>query len=148
MNTEFICYCGLYCENCIIKMKVEPSAKLLHQQMRDAGFEYFIQAIPNGEAFWEFLKNMSEAGVCVSCRQGSGDPNCAIRRCAQEKSIDVCALCDEYPCQHFEAVFKVQAGIKADNALLRDQGLEEWGKTQDDRRRQNFCYTAQGQPPT
>ncbi len=87
MDTEYICYCGLYCENCIIKVKVEPSAKILHQQMRDAGFEYFINAIPSGEAFWGFLKNMSEAGVCVSCRKGSGDPNCPIRLCAQGKTL-------------------------------------------------------------
>jgi hypothetical protein len=129
-------------------MKVEPTAKVLHREMQQAGFEYFIHAMPNGEAFWAFLKNMSEAGVCTSCRQGSGDPNCPIRLCAKEKSIDVCALCDEYPCKHFEAVFKVQAGLKGDNALLRDQGLEEWAKMQNERRRQNFCYTVEGEPST
>ena len=27
MNKEYICYCGLYCGNCAVKVKVEPAEK-------------------------------------------------------------------------------------------------------------------------
>ena len=29
MDRKYSCYCGLYCENCAVKVKVEPAAKVL-----------------------------------------------------------------------------------------------------------------------
>lgn len=148
MDSKYMCYCGLYCANCIIKVKVEPSAKLLRAEMEKAGFQYFIQAIPNGEAFWAFLNNMTDNGACTSCQEGGGDPDCPIRQCAKEKNLAACANCDEYPCKHFDDAYTVQPALKGDNELLRDQGLEAWGKMQDERRKQNFCYAIENPPPS
>ena len=39
MNKAYICYCGLYCENCAVMSKIAPAAKVLYKEMRDAGFE-------------------------------------------------------------------------------------------------------------
>jgi len=51
MNKKYICYCGLYCENCAVKVKIEPVAKILYEEMKKAGFEEIIQFIPNGDKF-------------------------------------------------------------------------------------------------
>ena len=51
MDKKYACYCGLYCENCAVKVKVEPAAKVLYEEMRAAGFEEIISYIPGGEGF-------------------------------------------------------------------------------------------------
>ena len=140
MERKYTCYCGLYCENCAVKAKVQPAAKTLFDEMKKAGFEDFIQYIPEGSGFWTFLKNMALEGTCSSCREGSGNPGCAVRKCAQEKDVGMCALCDRYPCETFMPFFKGYPTLKEDNALLREKGIDEWGKLQDERREKGWTY--------
>jgi len=33
MDRKYACYCGLYCENCAVKAKVEPAARVLFDEM-------------------------------------------------------------------------------------------------------------------
>jgi len=139
MDEKFICYCGLYCKNCAVKVKVEPAAVALHNEMKKAGFEEILPMMPEGEKFWTFLKGMVN-GVCVSCKEGSGNPGCAVRKCAQEKNISACALCEEYPCAMFEKYYEGYPVLKQDNALLRNEGMEAWAKVQDDRQAKGFTY--------
>ena len=82
MNKKYICYCGLYCENCAVKAKVEPASKVLYEEMKKAGFEDIIHFIPDGEGFWRFLKSVSQEGACISCQEDSGNPGCTVRICA------------------------------------------------------------------
>ena len=144
MNNTYICYCGLYCENCAVMAKIAPAAKVLYDEMRKAGFEEIIHFIPGGDGFWPFLKGMAEDGICISCRDGGGNPNCAVRICAEEKAVEVCALCETYPCEKFDEFFQQSVGyptLKQDNDLLREQGLEAWGRLQDERRGNGFVYS-------
>jgi len=148
MNKEYICYCGLYCENCSVMAKVTPASKVLYDEMRKAGFEEVIQFIPGGDGFWSFLKNMAEDGICISCKGGSGNPACAIRLCAKEKGIEVCALCADYPCEKFDTYSGAFLTIlKNDNELLRDKGIEAWAKLQDERREIGFTYSQEKEKP-
>ncbi len=140
MNEKYICYCGLYCENCVVMAKIAPAAKVLYKEMRDAGFEEVINFIPGGDGFWPFLKEMAENGLCVSCKDGGGDPGCAIRICAREKRVEACAFCAEYPCVKIDA-FKGYPTMRRDNELLREQGMDAWAKLQDERRKNGFVYS-------
>ena len=141
MDNRYTCYCGLYCENCAVKAKVQPASKVLYQEMKKAGFEEFIQYIPEGNGFWSFLKNMALQGTCSSCREGSGNPGCAVRKCAEEKGVQMCALCEAYPCQAFEKFFEGYPVLKEDNALLREKGMDAWAKLQDGRREKGWTYS-------
>ena len=138
MDKKYTCYCGLYCENCAVMAKVEPAAKVLYTEMKKAGFEEIIHFIPGGDGFWPFLKGMAEDGVCVSCKDGSGNPGCAVRVCAQEKGIEMCALCECYPCEKFSDFFTGYRMLEQDNALLRDKGWDAWAELQDERRLKGF----------
>ena len=140
MKKEYICYCGLYCENCAVKAKIEPAAQVLYKEMKKAGFEEIIHFIPGGSDFWPFLKEMSENGTCTSCQAGSGNPRCAVRICAKEKNIEMCALCESYPCALFDEFFKNYPILLHDNNLLLEKGIEEWSKIQDERRAQKITY--------
>jgi len=143
MDKKFACYCGLYCENCAVKVKVEPAAKVLFDEMKSARFEDVISYIPGGEGFWSFLKGMVDSGMCVSCREVGGNPGCAVRICAKEKSVEMCAFCDDYPCDKFAAFLNVTVGypvLEQDNTLLRDKGWEAWAALQDGRRANGYTY--------
>jgi len=141
MNKKYMCYCGLYCENCAVKAKVEPASKLLYEEMKKAGFEDIIHFIPDGESFWRFLKSVSQEGACLSCQEGSGNPGCAVRICAKEKKIEMCALCNEYPCDKFDEFFKGYPILKNDNDILRKDGLGRWAEIQDERKEKGFVYS-------
>ncbi len=140
MDRKYVCYCGLYCENCAVKVKVEPAAKVLYEEMAKLGFEGIMPFFPDGEKFWSFLKGMAVEGVCVSCKAGSGNPGCQIRLCAKEKNVEMCALCESYPCAHFTEFFKGYSTLKNDNSVLRENGWEAWGKLQDERRAKGFAF--------
>ena len=143
MNKEYICYCGLYCGNCAVKVKVDAAAKTLYEEMQKAGFEDIIDKIPGGDQFWSFLKGMvaDGTGVCVSCKAGSGNPGCEVRICAKEKNVEMCAFCTSYPCELFERYFAELDILKQDNAVLLEKGIEAWSKLQDERQANGFVYT-------
>jgi len=128
MDRKYACYCGLYCENCAVKVKVEPAAKVLYEEMSKLGFEEIMPFFPDGEKFWSFLKGMSVDGVCISCKAGSGNPACKIRLCAKERNVEMCALCESYPT------------LNHDNSILREKGWESWGKLQDERQVGGFAF--------
>ena len=133
MDRKYACYCGLYCENCAVKAKVEPAAKVLHDEMNKLGFEEIMPFFPDGEKFWSFLKNMSTEGVCISCKEGSGNPACKVRICAKEKNVEMCALCQSYPCELFNDFFNGYPTLKNDNSILRNKGWNSWEKLQNQR---------------
>lgn len=141
MDKKYMCYCGLYCENCATKAKVEPAARVLHSEMKKAGFEDIIHFIPDGAAFWSFLKSVAEDGACISCKDGSSNPGCAVRICAKEKGVEMCALCDSYPCDKFAEFFAGYPMLKEDNALFRGSGIDAWAQLQDDRRANGYTYS-------
>lgn len=140
MDKNYSCYCGLYCEHCAVKVKVEPAAKVLYKEMKKLGFEEIIPFFHDGETFWSFLKGMSNNGVCISCRAGSGNPGCKVRLCAKEKNVDMCAFCESYPCVHFKDFFEGYPQLKQDNSILREKGWESWGKLQDKRLTKGFAF--------
>ena len=51
MDKKYTCYCGLYCENCAVKVKVEPASKVLYNEMKQLGFEEIMPFFPDGEKF-------------------------------------------------------------------------------------------------
>ncbi|MCL2031853.1 MAG: DUF3795 domain-containing protein [Methanomassiliicoccaceae archaeon] len=140
MDEKYTCYCGLYCENCAVKTKIDPTAKNLYEEMKSAGFEEVIHFIPGGDGFWPFLKNMAENGTCTSCREGGGHPGCGIRTCAKNRGVEMCALCESYPCGRFDKFLLAYPLLKQDNALLREKGMEAWSQIQDERRARGFVH--------
>lgn len=120
MNKELVCYCGLYCGNCAVKVRIDPAAKVLHREMKNAGFESFIHFMPDGKPFWDFLTGMSETGTCSSCLTGGGNPDCPIRICAKKKNVEACAFCGSFPCSYFDPMLAAYPGL-----LERLGGMEQ-----------------------
>ena len=53
MDKKYACYCGLYCENCAVKAKVESASKILHDEMNKLGFEEIMPFFLDGEKLWD-----------------------------------------------------------------------------------------------
>ena len=109
--------------------------------MQKAGFEDIIEQIPGGEGFWTFLNGMVRNGVCTSCKEGGGNPGCEVRICAKERGVDMCAFCDDYPCELFDRTFTVYRMLREDNEFLRRNGVGEWLNMQTERRSKGFTYS-------
>jgi hypothetical protein len=86
---------------------------------------------------------MAEDGICVSCRDGGSNPGCAIRACAKEKGIEMCAFCDGYPCEKFNDMFKGISTLEHDNDLLRKSGWDAWSALQEERLARGYSYQEQ-----
>lgn len=141
MNHEYICFCGLYCENCATKAKVEPAARVLYREMKQAGFAEIMQFFSDGNAFWSFLQGIAEEGTCQSCYAGSGNPGCQIRICAKEKGMTMCAFCESYPREKFSGFLEIYPMLKEDNDLLQNEGMEAWAKLQEQRKAAGYTYS-------
>ena len=141
MNKEFTCYCGLSCELCAVKVKVFPAAKTLYQEMVKTGFDSIVKTVPDGNAFWGFLEVFKENWACTSCRDGSGNPECKIRICALEKSVEMCAFCNDYPCDKISSFDAHYPNLKNDNDLLRCNGWDAWSKLLKERQKDEYTYT-------
>ncbi len=142
MGKEMAAYCGLYCGHCYSRTHVAPTAKLLKDYMARQGFESFGHYMPNYKEFWEFLTMIIDGEGCLGCRQGGGSPGCAIRRCAQERMLDACPLCGDYPCEKFAWLGDRDKYpmLEKDNLTMKECGLDAWLAMQQERRRAGYTY--------
>ena len=142
MDNNFIAYCGLYCDHCYSRTHIVPTAKKLIEQMQAQGFESFGPYMADYIEFRRFMKTLIDAEGCPGCRQDGGSPGCAMRKCAREKQVEACPLCNEYPCSKFGwlATSSAYPMLENDNQLMQEQGLEVWKEMQKARRDNGFTY--------
>lgn len=125
--------CGLDCQKCIlfedgeIKKKSEKLQKLLEGFNKYA--ERFANMMPVFKEYPSFEKilNFFSTGDCQGCREGEGKNSpCNVRNCSQEKGIDFCFQCDEFPCnKHYLNQFVVKKWLEI-NKMMLDIGVENY----------------------
>ncbi|MCG8688917.1 MAG: DUF3795 domain-containing protein [Desulfobacterales bacterium] len=86
MSNELIAYCGLYCGACSFKVAFE-------QNDRD-----HIKGMPL--KYEKFRDSPMES--CPGCRLENQCGKCDIKDCAEEKKLEFCSLCKEFPCVKLE----------------------------------------------
>ncbi len=141
-SIDYLCYCGLYCRSCTLITKTPQTASKLRDILKADGWEGYGEYVYAGfGVFWDILQKMSNLAETSSlCRGGCGDPECKIRECAQGKGIDVCALCEQYPCElvsEFDKKYKV---IRRNNDRIREIGLDAWFSEMDQRAEQGEVF--------
>ena len=136
-----VTYCGLYCGLCSQRNRIPPRARALQEAMHKDGWELWGPGIPGFEAFWSFLGGLASSEPRCSCREGRcGPPFCGIRKCAQEKGIEVCAFCDDYPCERILGLAKGYVTLLADGQRMRAIGIDAWIQEQEERCKTGFAY--------
>ncbi len=133
-SRELIAYCGLYCGLCSARTQIPEQAAALAETLRKSEH--------HGPAeFDKELQNLATPHPERYCRAGKcGHPACAIRKCAQRRNVDVCPLCDDYPCEKIKTLAASEPTMLHDGNRMKQIGLEAWIKEQEERRKAGFCY--------
>jgi hypothetical protein len=141
-NLENVTYCGLYCRLCSNKSRLPQLASSLKDLMADDGWEYYGEFLMQDfKPFWSVLGKLSDfESTCPDCREGCGDPDCDIRKCAQAREEELCPLCGDFPCEHIRNLASRYPNLIGDGERMIRVGVETWIKEQEERRRKGFCY--------
>ena len=138
---KLVAYCGLYCGLCGERGRIPQQAEALKQTMAKEGYELWGEELPGFKEFWTFLERICDPDkACPGCRQKGGPPFCAIRKCAHDREIQVCTLCDEYPCERVEGLAKGYPTLIADGKRMQELGIKTWIQEQEERARTGFVY--------
>jgi hypothetical protein len=66
-----------------------------------------------------------DKGGCLGCRNGGGDADCYLRKCAEERGLDGCWQCDEFSCGNGMFGNEEWRGLGiAGVECIREHGLE------------------------
>ncbi|MCU0646166.1 MAG: DUF3795 domain-containing protein [bacterium] len=125
--------CGLNCKKCLANAKGEIKyhsitlKNLLGSFDRYAErFSGFMPVFKNYQQFKDLLEFLTR-GNCNGCRSGDCKyPNCGVAKCYQEKGVDFCFQCDEFPCDrtNFDPELK-QRWLQMNNRM-REIGIEAY----------------------
>jgi len=76
------------------------------------------------EAWSKYLGSNVEAdmiSICQGCLKGDGDPDCVVRKCAQEKNQANCAYCDDFDCDKLKSKMDLVAkSVKDPDNIPKD----------------------------
>ena len=142
-NLKLVTYCGLYCGLCVARGRIPRQASALRETMVKEGYEQWAKDFrPGFEGFWEFLGNLCDPDKnCPGCRQGGGPPFCGIRKCAVKRKVDVCAFCEEFPCEKVLMIAKGYPLLIPGGERMKEIGIEAWIAEQEERATTGFVYS-------
>jgi len=129
---ERVAPCGLDCERCVRyeRGRIRRLATELAESLE--GFENMAPKVADRapvledyDRFVEILGFFSQA-TCAGCRAGGCPlPFCAARVCHQEKGVDYCFQCDEYPCERNSYPENMDRRWRGNNDRMREVGIEQ-----------------------
>ena len=133
---EALAPCGLSCEKCfahvnggIRRYGIKLKEKLGNFDIYAKRFETLIgdpvfRKYPDFKEMLDYLASEN----CQGCRheQCKLFKACGVRSCHQEKNIDYCYECDEFPCQKTGFDEHLHARWIKLNELIREVGIEQY----------------------
>jgi hypothetical protein len=127
INPAFASPCGLYCGVCAIYIAHRDGNQKFKERlaMLYRGGVPGMGTLPNSESLCETdirCKGCLSDDRFMHCRQ------CEIRDCTQQKGIEGCHQCAEFPCRHIEN-FPMAVGKKVILRAVpyrREFGTEKW----------------------
>jgi len=140
-SLRHVAYCGLYCGLCAHRNRIPGQAHQLQKSLHEEGFDNWYKYTEMKDTFppfWQFLQKLVD--LDCTCRTGGGPPDCKIRQCAKEKSIEICTQCEEYPCKLIHTLAEHYPTIIQDGKRLQKIGLESWVKEQEKRAKRDVVY--------
>lgn len=134
INLEHIAPCGLYCGVCRIQYATQENDLAYLQRLVKIYARRFpdIAAVPPDDLFCD---------GCLSSRRFPFCQECSIRDCTQEKEIQGCYECSDFPCSLIDE-FPMPAGQKVMLRVIpywRAHGTEQWIAAEERRYRCPEC---------
>jgi thiol-disulfide isomerase/thioredoxin len=129
-------FCGIWCGSCVAG---NGSLQELNKRYAKIVDDYDLKDwAPKDFDFEEFRKgllSLASMPACPGCRQQGGIPDCGIRRCATDKSLEDCSQCGTVrDCLHSELLETMRTGARKADLMVktkdldREQLLKKWEK--------------------
>ena len=128
--------CGLSCEKCFAHVEGDIrrySLKLKEKLGNFAPYAKRFETLLGNPVFKKYsdfkeLLDYFASENCKGCRneQCKLFKNCGVRPCHQEKAVDFCFQCDEFPCNKTnfdEGLYNAWVRI---NEIIRKEGIEKY----------------------
>ena len=98
-----LAYCGLVCQTCPIYLATREEDEEVRARMRAEIAQLCREQY--GMAY-----EPEDITACDGCPTEGGRlfpacKDCAIRKCARQRGLEICAYCDEYVCERLQAFF-------------------------------------------
>ncbi len=135
-----IAYCGIFCGDCFsYQGKIADLSRDLRKELRQTRFDKVAESLSN-ISFFKTFKKYPECyevlGALVklrcknTCRNGGGNPYCAIKICCRKKEIEGCWLCDEFEgCKKMDFLKAAHGDACLKNLrILKKKGKKEFLK--------------------
>jgi hypothetical protein len=125
-NKPIISYCGLFCSECFSHVgRIADLSRDLRKELRQERFDKTAESLSAVSFFkifnkypdcYEVLGAMVRLRCKKGCREGGGDPFCAIRRCCVKKGFEGCWECEEFEdCRKMDFLKVKSTGIQKSN---------------------------------
>jgi len=128
-------YCGLYCADCIPSRKdLFARVRELEEMLAALRFERYAElksarqpVFRDYAGFLDVLRGIAGLECPAPCREGGGDPECAVRRCVVSGNREGCWECEDYKtCQKLERLKGIHVNLERHLGLIRSEGVEGW----------------------
>ena len=139
---KHVTYCGLYCKLCANIARIPRQAQALRDTLHKEGWQHYGESVVAGfNQFLDVLEHFSSYDeTCPGCRGGCGFPGCEIRACAQERDLEVCSACEDFPCDRIRELGRAYPNLIADGMRQSQIGLDAWIEEQEERCATGFAY--------
>jgi hypothetical protein len=140
MNTENNRYgiCGVYCGQCPNgNGRVKVMAGELKRLVDTVRYNLVKDAVKTFN-FDEFRKGLEwfSAAQCPMCMNGGGAPWCENRKCASNRGLQSCLLCDDYlMCKNTEYQRDVYPFVVENHSRVKQVGLKKHLEEEEERAR-------------
>jgi len=141
---DLITYCGGYggaCARWGEYTVFRDLAAALAEWVDAQGCQYWMPREMKEFNYTEFRKGLDFFSkedswlVCRKCcRGGDGNPECEIRKCCEEKELDLCPECGDFPCEKVEG----DAGLIERRKEYIRLGKDEWLRQQVEKAKLGF----------
>jgi len=130
---ELVTYCGSFCGGCgMYKGRIIAMVAQEFKELTAGYADWLPKAVNLDFNYDDFIKGLEyfsqENSSCYcqeSCKQGGGAP-CKIRPCAQEKGIEICYECKDFPCDKFAWIIERYPGFREEQERFKKLGFEGW----------------------
>ncbi|UCH63159.1 MAG: DUF3795 domain-containing protein [Fidelibacterota bacterium] len=130
---DILAPCGLNCCKCYaysvgeIKIHSTKLQELLGSFDKYAErFSAFLPIFKSYPSFKELLQHFTKAN-CNGCRKGTCIyPDCGVITCYQNKGVDFCFQCDEFPCEKTNFDLDLKGRWIQMNNRMKEIGIESY----------------------
>lgn len=143
---KLVGYCGAFCGTCMLRGRIYSDiAQEFLDMLKGSGHpEWLPEHGKLDFSFNDFMKGLEyfskadKGPYCqVPCKEGGGAP-CKCRPCAQEKKVEVCYECRDYPCEHLAWLIEKYPEMREECKKFREIGVDEWLKIRIERAEKGY----------